>query len=180
MNQAFFFRRNERLNDDMRPLQVLLNDQTLACFTPEAEKILDISHIARLLGVSKTKSHNSGYKNIPVLLQNTVEKGIVTLVNHSSVLHPSSFFQLVVKTIKLASVSMTRWLTQEILPMIADAKAPLVTVTDDPELKEKIGRHKNGKEGQVLIDLEAIKITDGSKSPELTCKDKLIKGGDDV
>ncbi len=154
----------KRLRNGTRPLHVLLNDNKLVCFIPETKTSLDISGIARLLDLPATKGKNSDFENMPRLNPVPCSSGLVAFANHSSIRHPSAFFQLVVQTSKPASVAMTRWLIREVIPKTAAFKAPLAAVTDDEGLKKLIGRNQAGMTGQVLVKLETVQTGDKTSS----------------
>ena len=179
MNQTLLFRRIKRHCNETRPLHVFLNDQILVCFTPKTFKFFSDFNLGLLSEHSKIKAFAANIRNIPVLSPDKVDKGIVTLNNHSTILYPSVFLNLIFETSKPSSVSLVRWLTQEILPKTVSSKAPYAAVTDDTELQNMIGRHHHRKKGQMLIDLAAIRVT--SKVSESRIHRKTIKkGGEDV
>ncbi len=153
-------------SNETRPLHLLLNNNKLICFIPEAKTSLGISGIARLLDLPAIGENTSDFENIPTLTANPCSSGLVTFANHSSIRHPSAFFQLVMQISKPASVAITRWLTREVIPRTALFKSSLSAVTNDTGLKKLIGRHETGKTGQVLIKLESVQAGGSSNNTD--------------
>lgn len=180
MNQTLLFRHIDRHCNETRPLHAFLNDQRLVCLAPQTFKFFSDLNIALLSGHTKPKTSAAGTGNIPILSPDKVDKGLVTLTNHSTIRYPSVFLRLIIKTSKPASVSMVRWLTQEILPNIVSSKIPYTAVTDDTELQNMIGRHKHGKKGQMLIDLAAIRVSSDEASGKRMQGNPIKKGGKDA
>ena len=163
-------------SNETRPLFVFLNDNKLICFLPHSKTSLNISEVARLLDFPAIEGKNSGNENMPTLTPVPCSKGLAAFANHSSIRHPSAFFQLVVQTSKPASVAITRWLIQEVVPRTAVFKVPLAAVTDDEGLKKLIGRHRAGMSGQVLVKLETVQVGCNKPSRSADEMENMLEG----